>query len=995
MEPKVEITPALLNDKAFAFLERFARDDVTDTSLLFNVEIKLAVAGITFKLEEWIDLIDIIILNLKGVGINAIKAVWELAQAKVVTVVPLLEDAATWQLVLRWAADDSLSFANFLTEMEKFGDRYQFDEWKSIFDQVFEVSREGTAVEVVRAAMAEHGIVEPSSKSLCRSHRSLHPAKRPRMSKSASRYLDISAQENEEDEEEDELDDEANRCPRVTEIPPSGRANLTQQLESLFRRYGGEGSAEGSRAKAHQQGPVRSVEGRMEVGTNRTQPRVFKVVLPSARSAGFVLQHFKLEGLKCKTFHSVPRHIYVEAPSAQDVRLRLPPSHANLVPQIMPVPMEEMEPFAQPSNIPVHSWVHLLTSGLKNEIAYVKRIEGDSVYLLVVPWNLPYISGGENSAAHWELFDVDLACQHGLEVILTPSPEGRTIAHCFQSQYHCGLLHRRFQRHNIELVSLPTPEQIAWFVVLDVDPTLVAHTLTRFSAQKWQVGDCGKIQAGEFVNEVAYIAMDVQGESVIVRLDNPTPELPTSLEISIHNFKHKFRSDDSVDIIASPHRGFEGMVLSVDMIEDMALLCGNSGQQASQDGGPYDLPSITQIEEHFIEPGDAVCIISRPYRGLTGRVQYFSCSLRQIWVMWHIEKAFDDEDAKGDKGKSKAQVPEVPGKDSDSDGADDEEVIIVSLDDVQVTARPTLQFSKEKGWDVSKGDLIQVIWGPAVDVKGVVCSVDLITATLTLESEDGPWHNIPINFCTKLRDYSLCDAERHIGCEVWIISGPNKGYIASRFGILLDGTPLGPSRLAAFNHMRQRCFITQSQCRSTTPPPLPSENPSADPGPSNPWVTTPDDVNLQRRSEQERQTIDYGCVSWLFDNNFCNFSKWHVCLRVRLAYNHGTLGKWVVRTTIPDHFFLEKHGVAPPGHVSVTMTSSTVSTIIEHHTILACDLSPTNLTSTGQFCLILKGALQGEIHRINKCQTKKSPKGVVLEDGTQLPLHDVCLVVAA
>ncbi|KAI5993746.1 hypothetical protein F5J12DRAFT_785989 [Pisolithus orientalis] len=140
MEPKVKITPALLNDKAFTFLERFACNDVTDTSLLFNVKIELA-----------------------ATGINAIKAVWELTQAKVVSVAPLLENAAAWQLVLHWATDDSLSFANFLTEMEKFGNRYQFNKWKSIFDQVFKASQEGTAVEVVRAAMAECGIVEPSS----------------------------------------------------------------------------------------------------------------------------------------------------------------------------------------------------------------------------------------------------------------------------------------------------------------------------------------------------------------------------------------------------------------------------------------------------------------------------------------------------------------------------------------------------------------------------------------------------------------------------------------------------------------------------------------------------------------------------------------------------------------------------------------------------------------------------------------------------------------
>ncbi|KAI6141290.1 hypothetical protein BKA82DRAFT_4018881 [Pisolithus tinctorius] len=625
--------------------------------------------------------------------------------------------------------------------MEKFSDRYQFNKWKSIFNQVFEVSWEGTAVEVVRAAMAEHGVVEPSSahdappaqasssrdvshvvlspqapssqtrKSLCRSHCSLHPAKRPRMSKSTSQYLDISAQENKEDKEdkeEDKPDDKANHCPRVTKIALSGRANLTQQLESLFHRYSGEGSAEGSRAKAHQQGPVHSVKGHMEAGMNRTQPRVFK---------------------------------------------------------IMPVPMEEMEPFVQPSDIPVHSWVHLLTSGLKNEIAYVKRIEDNLVYLLVIPWNLPYISSGENSAAHQELFDMDLACQHGLEVILILSPEGRTIAHCLQSQYHCGLLHRRFQRHNIKPVA---------------------------GRRLWKDSGQG------VVNEVAYIAMDVQGESVIVCLDNPTLELPTSLEISIHDFKHKFRSGDSVDIIASPHHGFEGMVFSVDVIEDMALLCGNSRQQASQ------------VEEHFIEPRDM---------------------------------AFDDEDAKGDKGKSKAQVPEVPSKDSDSDGADNEEVIIVSLDDIQVTAQPTLQFSKEKGWDVSKGDLIQVIQGPAVDVKGVVCSVNLITATLTLESEDGPWNDIlDVKYGS-----SWVQIRDTVGC-------------CDQFGILLDGTPLGPSCLVAFNHI-------------TTPPLLPSENPSADPGPSNPWVTTPDDVNPQHHSEQEQQTIDYRCMSWLFDNDFCNFSK--------------------------------------------------------------------------------------------------------------------------
>ncbi|KAI6115078.1 hypothetical protein EDD16DRAFT_1520800 [Pisolithus croceorrhizus] len=70
-----------------------------------------------------------------------------------------------------------------------------------------------------------------------------------------------------------------------------------------------------------------------------------------------------------------------------------------------------------------------------------------------------------------------------------------------------------------------------------------------------------------------------------------------------------------------------------------------------------------------------------------------------------------------------------------------------------------------------------------------------------------------------------------------------------------------------------------------------------------------------------------------------------------------------------------------------------VSTNVEHHFIPACDLTPTNLMSAGQFCVILKGKLASQIHWVKKCQSKKAPKGVELEDGTKLPFGDVCQVM--
>ncbi|KAI6032345.1 hypothetical protein BKA83DRAFT_4122682 [Pisolithus microcarpus] len=270
--------------------------------------------------------------------------------------------------------------------------------------------------------------------------------------------------------------------------------------------------------------------------------------------------------------------------------------------------------------------------------------------------------------------------------------------------------------------------------------------------------------------------------------------------------------------------------------------------------------------------------------------------------------------------------------------------------------------------------------------------------------------------------------ECQVGREVWIISGPSKGYrgtlrsvgrttcqvaihsgimqlkhtaVVTESGVLLSGAPLDPARMAAFIELRRTSFIRTAPPprRITPPPPLPVADPSAEPGPStsayNPWVVHPDDATSRCSKETVQQQVDYGCVPWLFDNNFCDYAKWHVCLRVSLSYNHGSLEKRVVRTTAPDRFstVAQGCGLAPPGHVSVTVTSSTVSANVEHHFIPACDLTPANPTSAGQSCLILRGKLAGQIHRVKKCQSKKAPKGVELEDGTKLPFGDVCQVI--
>ncbi|KAI6096785.1 hypothetical protein EDD16DRAFT_1714618 [Pisolithus croceorrhizus] len=261
MAPPIHLNCAAFNDVAFALLEQYMQGKISQMLALTNIDVELTITGIPFDEEEWLNLIRVILMNPTE-GLDSIKAAQQLTQAKIV---PLLEDAAAWQLVLQWAGDDSLPFDSFLKEMQdRYKERYKFDKWKPIFDQVFEASHEGTAVEVVRAAMAEHGVLNPpsvpgfssqassSGKLSCRPDGSPPPAKHPRLNWSVAQFLDVSAQDDEEEEDEDgdedNLDIEADHHPRVAGAGPLGLETFNEHLQDLACHYEHEGSVTGSNA---------------------------------------------------------------------------------------------------------------------------------------------------------------------------------------------------------------------------------------------------------------------------------------------------------------------------------------------------------------------------------------------------------------------------------------------------------------------------------------------------------------------------------------------------------------------------------------------------------------------------------------------------------------------------------------------------------------------------------------------------------------------------
>ena len=134
-----------------------------------------------------------------------------------------------------------------------------------------------------------------------------------------------------------------------------------------------------------------------------------------------------------------------------------------------------------------------------------------------------------------------------------------------------------------------------------------------------------------------------------------------------------------------------------------------------------------------------------------------------------------------------------------------------------------------------------------------------------------------------------------------------------------------------------------------------------------------------------------GEIPWLFEPNFCNFQHYHLGFTVNYqyqAFNNVSLGKRIVRMTCPD-LFSSDAGVAPPGHVCVTMMGHNRGSGIQHHIIPATCLAPVIPTAKNQLCVVIKGPHLGEILNIKKCQ--KNSRTITVDDGTELSFDNICL----
>ncbi|KAG6373727.1 hypothetical protein JVT61DRAFT_5864 [Boletus reticuloceps] len=203
----------------------------------------------------------------------------------------------------------------------------------------------------------------------------------------------------------------------------------------------------------------------------------------------------------------------------------------------------------------------------------------------------------------------------------------------------------------------------------------------------------------------------------------------------------------------------------------------------------------------------------------------------------------------------------------------------------------------------SSGDHVRVIAGANRGFVGAVIGVLEANVVLTSSTDlthegmkkvrynevqldvlfqHGFFATVPITSCQKLADFSMREASKLVGKEVWVVGGEFKGrpatldhvgpdesriylngypalnvpnrHIASSSGVLLTGRMLDQTPLQQLVDLIRRLYKPQiARPREKTPPPSPQASSSALPeAEGSPWVVTASDVPTPTRPEDLR-----------------------------------------------------------------------------------------------------------------------------------------------
>ncbi|KAG1802905.1 uncharacterized protein HD556DRAFT_1437964 [Suillus plorans] len=850
---------------------------------------------------------------------------------------------------------------------------------------------------------------------------SVHVQSSRRVAKLKNPYLDLAAEEEEEEEEED--DDNCDHSGpselwKVTSLPgSSSAARFAAAINDITNRFEATQPSSSQDRQTipssisdliHSRSPAGLQDGRMYL--LHAQHKSFyrcHVVLHSSMIGNvtdYIAARLWMKNFVVKVSAWIPGQLYVVADSPKTITNSLTSSLYLAVKQYVLISDEERETVERScSKLPNPAWVRIKHGKYKGDIAQVfdSDLLNDLVAVLIPPRDFPY----PMPRGSWSLLD------------RSRLPNGDAVSNINHSEevvgckykgeiYYKGLLLHNFHRDRLERVVCPHADDIQLHLQSGWDQSFLKSTVVAFSMQFLHVGDWAKIVKGDLSSEIGKVASTdhpAGSATLDLSLDGHRKEI----EVRLQDIERVFRVGDTVRVVAGPYLGVEGHI--IEMVNDIFRLCQDVSKEE------------VEVSKYYLD------------------CRHLSHMLHAQLPAQQLFKPPPDIESIQIGDCIEVLVGEHMGKCG----------IWTHLPHLQ-----TLQYTKDKGYDVKPGDVVRVARGLEYQTKGIVRSVNFPHARLTLLSDiDHSLVDVPISFVIKVCNANLDSFKKEIGQEVFIIGGDCKGYratlyslasenctvavhgqqrttlqlqnVATRYGMRLNSAMLEGIDMLSFCEMRGRSYLAP-KLRSVTPPPkkVPSTSSVAvaDPGASSSWTTwtarpedqagnplpsvnptclaakpdawTVDADDVLDSFDSRTEKLKEGPLAWLMKKEFSSkFTTHHVMLKVSPSFMGGRLHNRFMSMACPDPF-LGLNGPTPEGCVAVFCSSNGAGAAIQHYHIPVTDLSPAPPRKKNQLCIVLDGSHHGSISTIVKCNLKKNTVDIAVAPSTFINLRfdQICLI---
>ncbi|KAG2048682.1 hypothetical protein BDR06DRAFT_1071144 [Suillus hirtellus] len=705
----------------------------------------------------------------------------------------------------------------------------------------------------------------------------------------------------------------------------------------------------------------------------------------------YITEHLQRKQFPITVSAWLAGQLYVVADSPKSIADTLPSSLYHAVKQYLRITEEEREAVKRSQVVlPNPAWVKIKHGKHKGFIGRIFKSGKDFVEVLCPPCDFPYPMprGCRALVERSRLLKNNLVS----DIILNDEVVGWTYK---GESYYKGLLLKKFCCDHLELLASPHADAIQLHLESGWDTAFLKKTIIEFSMQFLCMGDWARVTNGALHGELSRVIL-TDHACGSVGLEIAFDGHPDEIELHLQDIERVFRVGDTIRVIAGSYLGLEGYVLK---------MCGETFH--------------VEVSKHYLDQ-----LLDGEHIGKHGIVDWISKGESKLWFRDIITP--DDMES----GLSSILVP----------------TSLVQRTDLA----QTIQYTRERGYDVRPGDTVTVARGPEYGATGVMQSVDFPNANLTLLCNgDRLLINVKIGFTIKLHNTSLDSFKKNIGQEAFVIGGDRKGYratlyglapqtctvavhgqqhtnvklrdVVTRYGMRLNGVVLEGSEMIAFCNMWKRSFLVPP-ARSITPPvemaPSNSLTSITDDSPSSsntwaPWSTSPGEVDrLHDPSSStinpisltpdpwtvdKQQSIDTDAeklsdcspLSWLMTKEFfLKLFKYHMVLKVSPSFMGGRLSKQFVFTASPDPFCGE-NGPAPSGCIAAFCTSNGAGAAIKHYHIPASDLSPASPHKKNQHVLILNGEHCGLIQTIASCYNKDGVVKIMITPTVTITLRTI------